>query len=106
VAESIEPPESFQRNGRRLKMPNHGVVLRLLIYLGAALVNHAHRHFKILVALLRGCLALRLFYPFGCFSQLLIDELVRRPCHHYHGIPPSCCRAQAATAERLYQSDY
>src|ERR1039457_5656258 len=81
-------------------MPNHGVVLRLLIYLGAALVNHVRSHYKILVALLRRCLALRLFYPFGCFSQLLIDESVRGPCHPYHGISLSCCRAQAAASKR------
>jgi hypothetical protein len=65
-------------------MPNHGVVFCFLIYLCAALVDHSNSQFEILIALLRRCLALRLFYPFGCFSQPLIDEFVRGGCHHYH----------------------
>src|SRR5580692_9375319 len=64
----------FQRNYCCLEMPYHWVVLRFLVNLGTALVDHLNSQFEILAALLRRCLTLRLFYTFGCFSQFLVSH--------------------------------
>lgn len=56
---------------------NHGVVFGFLIYLRAALVNHAHSKFT---CPFFSAAALHPFYPGGCLQQFLVDDLVRGRC--------------------------